>query len=70
MSRDTVKTYSILVHDRRRPETTSLVAELAHDARAIDFARERLDSSAHYQAIEVWREGVKLFEARNARQVA
>jgi len=41
----------------------TLAAELAHDARAREFARERLASSTDYEAVEVWREGLKLFHA-------
>jgi|HubBroStandDraft_5_1064220.scaffolds.fasta_scaffold176707_2 hypothetical protein len=55
-----MKAYRILVHDLREREPVVLAAELAHDARAHEFARDRLSSSAHLAAIEVWRGSVKL----------
>ena len=55
-----MKTYKILVHDRRCPEPIFLTAEMRHDQRACEYARERLRSSADYDAIEVWRAEVRL----------
>jgi hypothetical protein len=63
-----VKTYTILVRDRGGRDPVCLLAELAHDTRAVDFARERLASSPRYVAIEVWRDGEQLFEARSERE--
>lgn len=55
-----MKAYKILVHDDREGDPIELAAELAHDARAREFARDRLASSAHIMAIEVWRGPLKL----------
>ena len=55
-----MQAYIILVHDNRRREPDVLVAEMARDERACEFARERLSSSSHHQAVEVWRGAVKL----------
>lgn len=41
----------------------SAAAELVHDARACEFAHQRLTSSPNHRAIEVWREGTKLHQA-------
>jgi len=49
-----VKTYTIYVHDSRARAPVRLSAELAHDERAHEFARERLASSRHHIAVEVW----------------
>jgi hypothetical protein len=49
-----MKTYRILVHDRRCAAPIELVAEMARDERAAEFARERWAASAHVTAIEVW----------------
>jgi hypothetical protein len=55
-----VQAYIILVHDHRWRHPDVLVAEMAHDERACEYARERLSSSPHYVAVEVWRGAVKL----------
>jgi len=55
-----MKAYRILVHDLREREPVELAAELAHDARAHEVARERLSSSSYFAAVEVWRGAVKL----------
>lgn len=67
-----MKTYRILVHDRRNAAPIELVAEMARDARAQEFARERLASSADVAAIEVWSGPVKLchFRSEAPRQAA
>jgi len=53
-------TYTILIHDRRWAEPVSLEAVLADDARACEFAHERLVSSIDCVAVEVWHAGRKL----------
>jgi hypothetical protein len=65
-----VKTYTILVHDRRFRRPVTLTAELAHDARAAEFAHQRLNASPDHEAIEVWRDRVKLYHlaARGAER--
>ena len=40
----------------------TLAAELAHDARACEFARQRLGASDDIEAIEVWRNGARLYQ--------
>ena len=57
-----MKTYTIVVHDRRWREPMTLAAELAHDARACEFARQRLGASDDIEAIEVWRNGARLYQ--------
>jgi hypothetical protein len=59
-----VKTYKILLKSIDR-DPVELIAELAHDRRARQFARERLESLPQFVAIEVW-DG----EARLCRLVA
>ena len=65
-----MKAYRVLVHDLRERAPIELTAELASDARANEFARERLASSASYMAIEVWRGEVKLLHLRSGLRVA
>lgn len=65
-----MKAYKILVHDVREADPIELAAELAHDARAQEFARQRLASSDHVAAIEVWRGAVKLCHLRNTQSLA
>lgn len=60
-----MKAYRILVHDSRLGETVELAAELRGDARAREFARERLASSDHVKAIEVWAGPVRLCSYRS-----
>ena len=55
-----MKTYRILVHDRRCATPIELAAEMAHDDRVAEFARERWLASAHVAAIEVWSGAVRL----------
>jgi hypothetical protein len=55
-----VLSYQIFVHDRRYRTPTLLLADFAHDERAREFAAERLSSSEHYFAIEVYRDDEKL----------
>ncbi|HEY3798885.1 MAG TPA: hypothetical protein VGL58_11080 [Caulobacteraceae bacterium] len=57
-----MKSYLILVFDSREQEPIQLNAEMAHDARAGEFACERLESSRYFTAIEVWRDQTKVFE--------
>ena len=61
-----MKTYRILVHDLRCPEPIVLTAEMGHDERACEFASQRLASSHHYAAVEVWRGVDKLFHLASA----
>lgn len=61
-----MKAYRILVHDDRDRDPIVLSAEFARDERAHEFAHERLASSPHYEAIEVWRGPVKLCHVRTA----
>lgn len=60
-----MKSYRILVNDLRAEAPAELAAEFAHDARAREFARQRLEASPSMKAIEVWRDRLKLcrFEA-------
>ncbi|HWA62321.1 MAG TPA: hypothetical protein VG939_13155 [Caulobacteraceae bacterium] len=51
-----MNSYMVYVHDRRYRTPTLLVADFAHVDRAAAFAAERLASSPHYFAIEVWRD--------------
>jgi hypothetical protein len=64
-----MKAYLILVHDRDAGETIRLSAELAHDERAKEFARERLAQSPAYEAVEVWSGNVKLCHVRRGATV-
>ena len=59
-----MRAYRILVHDVRDTQPVELIAELAHDRRAHEFARERLSTSPYIRAIEVWRGLVKLCHIR------
>ena len=61
-----VKTYTIVVHDRREREPMTLTAVLAHDARACEFGLERLGASVGIEAVEVWCNGVKLYQLSQA----
>ena len=65
-----MKAYKILVHDDREADPIELAAELAHDARAQEFARQRLASSDHFAAIEVWRGPVKLCHLKSPQPLA
>jgi len=56
-----VKTYTIVVHDRRWRGPMTLAAVLAHDARACEFAHERLVTSRDCEAVEVWHAGRRLY---------
>ena len=55
-----MKSYRIVVHDRREREPIELAAELGRDERAHEVARERLASSPYFAAVELWRGPVKL----------
>ena len=55
-----MKTYTVYVHDRRYTAPTLLIADFASDERARDFATQRLASSDHYFAIEVWEDDARL----------
>jgi hypothetical protein len=61
-----VKTYTIVVHERRGREPMTLMAVLAHDARACEFALERLGAAGDVEAVEVWRNGAKLYQLSQA----
>jgi hypothetical protein len=61
-----VKTYTIVMYDRRGREPVTLTAVLAHDARACEFALQRLGASVDIVAIEVWRNGAKLYQQSQA----
>jgi hypothetical protein len=61
-----VNVYRIFLHDARNAEPIELAAEFGRDARAHEFAHERLASSPYYEAIEVWRGSVKLCHLRTA----
>ena len=63
-----VKTYKILVHDRRCREPIVLTAEMKRDSRACEYARDQLASSPNYDAIEVWQADLQL--CRLARPAA
>jgi hypothetical protein len=56
-----MKTYRILVQDRRHAEPLALDALLANDARAREFARERLANDRDCEAVEVWHAGRQLY---------
>jgi len=49
-----MKTYRILVHDARCAAPIELVAEMARDERAQQYARDQWSASANVEAIEVW----------------
>lgn len=49
-----MNTYTIYIHDRRYSVPTLVAADFASDDLARAFAAERLASSKHYTAIEVW----------------
>jgi hypothetical protein len=49
-----MKAYRILVHDRRDAAPAEWAAEMAHDARAMEFAHARFAASDHIAGIEVW----------------
>jgi hypothetical protein len=49
-----MKAYKILVHDRRCAAPLELAAQMKHDVRVVEFARDRLAASEHVAAIEVW----------------
>jgi hypothetical protein len=60
LKRGQVQTYTIYVHDRRYSVPTLLAADFAGPDRAREFAAERLASSPHYFAIEVWEDDTQL----------
>ena len=55
-----MKAYRILVDDRCVDAPRELAAEFAHDARACEFALQRLETSPLMAAIEVWSGEVRL----------
>ncbi|HEY1750361.1 MAG TPA: hypothetical protein VGG29_03810 [Caulobacteraceae bacterium] len=57
-----MKTYRLLVHERAGDAPVELAAEMAHDARVVQFARDRVAASKGVTAIEVWSGPVKLCE--------
>ena len=59
-----MKAYRILVQDNRMSGTVELAAEMRGDARALEFARDRLASSEHVYAVEVWAGPVRLASYR------
>ena len=65
-----MKTYTIVVHDRRWRGPMTLAAVLAHDARACEFALQRLGASRAIEAVEVWRNGAKLYQLSQADALA
>jgi hypothetical protein len=66
-----MKAYRILVDDRREDAPRELAAEFAHDARACEFARQRLEATPLMAAIEVWSGLVRLCRYEHAvRQAA
>jgi hypothetical protein len=66
-----MKAYRLVVHDGRSAAPIELVAEMAHDARVIEFCRERLATSVHVTSIEIWSGGIKLRQLwSEARQAA
>jgi hypothetical protein len=62
-----MKAYKILVHDDRERDPIEFAAEMAHDARAQEFARQRLASSSHVAEIEVWRGHVMLCHLKSGQ---
>jgi hypothetical protein len=65
-----VKSYRIIVHDRRCAAPIELAAEMAHDDRAAEFARDRWSASAHVAAIEVWSGTRRVFRFEEASRQA
>ena len=65
-----MKPYRILVEDRREGAPSELAAEFAHDARACEFARQRLDTTPMMAAIEVWAGPVRLCRYEHAARQA
>jgi hypothetical protein len=57
-----MKTYRLLVHEMAGGKPVELAAEMAHDARVVEFARARVAASKGVTAIEVWSGPVKLCE--------
>ncbi len=49
-----MKTYTLYLRDRRLGQTVTLTGQFAHDRRAREYARQRLDASPHHEWIEVW----------------
>ena len=68
--RGDVKAYTIVVHDRRSGEPLRLATEMAHDARACEFARQRLASSPHITAVEVWCDELRLLVVSDTTRAA
>jgi hypothetical protein len=60
-----MKAYRILVQDSRMGGVVELAAEMRGDARALEFARNRLASSDHVDAVEVWSGPVRLGSYRS-----
>jgi hypothetical protein len=56
-----MRTYTIRIHDRRWAEPVSMDAVLADDARACEFAHERLVSSVDCAVVEVWHAGREVY---------
>ena len=65
-----MKAYRILVQDSRLNETVELAAEFRSDARAREFASQRLASSDHVKTIEVWAGPVRLCSYGDERRAA
>ncbi len=49
-----MKTYTLYVHDGRYAVPTLLTVEMRDDDSVLSHAEQRLKSSLHYQAVEVW----------------
>jgi len=56
-----VRTYFLYVHDDRYSAPTLDTVIVRDDARAIEIANLRLESSPHYRAVEVWEEDRVVF---------
>jgi hypothetical protein len=66
-----MKSYRILVHDRREAAPIELAAVMAHDARVQEFARGRLDADPNISGMEIWFETRKLCDlTRESRKAA
>jgi hypothetical protein len=57
-----MKTYRLLVHETTGGAPVELAAQMAGDARVVEFARHRVASAKGVTAIEVWSGPVKLCE--------
>ncbi len=49
-----LSTYTLYVHDVRYAVPTLLTVEASGDERVQAIARQRLQDSAHYRAVEIW----------------